>query len=74
MLGKAYRLVVSRTATKDLVGLPPKLSAQIERTIDRLRDRLRRGQRPQDMKGVHGGADTYRIDRGENRVLFELDK
>ncbi len=74
MLGKAYRLVVSRSAAKDLVGLPPKIGDQIERTIDRLLARLRAGQRPQDMRPIVGRPHTYRIDSGEYRVLFEVDE
>jgi mRNA interferase RelE/StbE len=72
--GKDDRLSVTRSARKELVGLPTKIGDQVERTIERLLARLRDGQRPQDMKGLEGRADTYRIDSGEYRVLFELDE
>ncbi|HLC29442.1 MAG TPA: type II toxin-antitoxin system RelE/ParE family toxin [Dehalococcoidia bacterium] len=74
MPGKEYRLEVTRSARKDLVGLPEKVSRQIEKAIDRLFSRLLAGQRPQDMKTVHGRPHTYRVDTGEYRVLFSLDE
>jgi len=72
--GKLYRLVVTRTATKELGGLPPKIGEQVERTIDRLLDRLRQGQRPQDMRAIVVRPGTFRIDSGEYRVPFELNE
>ena len=66
MPGKDYRLIVSRSAEKDLLRSPPKVGDQIERAIDRLLDRLRHGERPQDMRGIVGRPDTFRIDSGES--------
>jgi mRNA interferase RelE/StbE len=70
---KPYRIEVRRTAHKDLLGLPPKISEQVERTIDRLAAQLNAGRRPQDVKKLVGLPNTYRIDSGDYRILFELD-
>lgn len=69
-----FEIVVTRTAQKDLLHLPPKISGQIERAVDRLLDVLNAGQRPQDMKALKGRPHTYRVDSGEYRVLFEMDE
>ncbi|MBI2941121.1 MAG: type II toxin-antitoxin system RelE/ParE family toxin [Chloroflexi bacterium] len=74
MAGKAYQLVITRSARKDLLGLPPKIGEQVEETIDRLLSRLREGQRAQDMRRVEGRPDTYRVDTGEYRILFAIDE
>ena len=72
MTGKAYQLAITRTARKDLLDLPAKVSEQIERAIERLTSRLGEGQRPQDMKLVLGRPYAYRVDSGEYRILFGL--
>ena len=69
---RAYHALVTRTAQKELLGLTAKIGGQVERTIDRLLEELSAGGRPQDMKRVQGRANTYRIDSGEYRILFEL--
>ena len=69
-----YKLVVTRSARKDLLDLPTKISEQVERAIDRVLARLNEGQRPQDMKRVRGRPQTYRVDSGEYRILFSLDE
>lgn len=74
MLGKPYRLVVKRSARKEMLDLPPKISDQIERAVDRLLTRLRDGERPQDMKALKGRPDSYRLDSGEYRILFSIDE
>ena len=74
MPGKPYRLGITRSARKDLLDLQPRVSEQVERTIERLLARLREGQRPQDMKALRGRPETYRIDSGEYRILFSLDE
>jgi mRNA interferase RelE/StbE len=71
---EAYRLVVTKTARKELLALPPKISRQVERTVDRIMARLRQGERPQDMKKLQGRAGAYRVDSGEYRILLELDE
>jgi len=72
--GKEYQLVLSRSARKELLGLPPKNSDQVEKAIDRLLSRLTEGQRPQDMRALQGRPNTHRIDSGEYRILFSLDE
>lgn len=73
MPGKAYQLEVTRSARKELVGLPPKISDQVERAIERLISALSAGERPQDMRPIKGRAQTYRLDSGEYRILFSVD-
>jgi mRNA interferase RelE/StbE len=69
----SYQLVFTRSARKDVVGLPPKISEQIERAIDRLLAAFNAGERPQDIKPIQGQRGIYRIDSGEYRILFEVD-
>jgi mRNA interferase RelE/StbE len=65
-----YRVVVRRSAQKELLALPGKISDQVERKIDRLEAHLNAGTRPPDMRRIEGEAHTYRIDTGEYRILF----
>lgn len=74
MPGRAYQLEITRSARKDLVDLPTRVSEQVEKAIDRLLSRLLAGERPQDMKKVHGRPHTYRVDTGEYRILFSLEE
>src|SRR5205085_1406008 len=69
-----YQILFSRSARKDIVNLPTKISEQVERAIDRLLAAFRSGTRPQDMKPIQGRPRTYRVDSGEYRVLFEVDE
>jgi mRNA interferase RelE/StbE len=71
---RLFRVEIRRSARKDLLDLPARISEQIERAIDRLEARLNEGQPPQDVKKLQGRADTYRIDSGEYRILFALDE
>lgn len=73
MPSKEYRLVIVRSARKEMVALPPKISVQVQRAIDRLVFTINSGQRPQDIKPLKGEDNAYRIDTGEYRVAFELD-
>jgi mRNA interferase RelE/StbE len=74
MRSKPYRLTFRATARKEVLALPPKISGQIERTIERLLDAFQAGQRPQEMRKLRCVPDLYRIDSGEYRVLFTLDE
>lgn len=74
MPSKVYRLVVTRSARKELLALPPRINEQVERAIDRLLARFNEGERPQDMKKLRGREQTYRVDSGEYRILFTLDE
>lgn len=69
-----YRLIFTRSARKEAVGLPPKISEQIERATDRLLQAFQSGTRPQDMKPIQGRSRTYRVDSGEYRIVFQLDE
>lgn len=69
-----YRLIFTRTARKEAVALPPKISEQIERAMDRLLSTFQSGTRPQDIKPIQGRARAYRVDSGEYRIVFELDE
>ncbi len=71
MAGTEYGLAVLPAAQKDIRALPPKIRGQIVRAIDRLLERYRAGERPQDMKPVEGLPHRYRIDSGEYRILYE---
>ncbi|MDO8472440.1 MAG: type II toxin-antitoxin system RelE/ParE family toxin [Dehalococcoidia bacterium] len=72
MTARAYRLLVTRTAQKEILGLPAKIRRQVEATIDRLVSTVNQGNRTQDIKPIKGDLDAYRIDSGEYRVLFYL--
>lgn len=74
MPNEAYRILLRRSARKDLLSLPRKVGEQVERTIDRLEAHLNAGIRPQDMRRIEGLPHTYRIDTSEYRVLFLLDE
>jgi len=45
---KDYRLTLRRFARKEILALPPKISDQVERTIDRLLSAYQEGERLQD--------------------------
>ena len=72
MARKSDHLEIKRDARKELLDLPPKVSRQIQETIERLGTALNEGRRPQDMAPLRGRPNSYRIDSGEYRVLFEL--
>jgi mRNA interferase RelE/StbE len=74
MPGKPFRLTIKGSARKELLALPPKISGQVERTIERLLDAYRAGERPQDVRKLQGTPDIYRIDSGEYRILFTVDE
>ncbi|MHB8644844.1 MAG: type II toxin-antitoxin system RelE family toxin [Thermomicrobiales bacterium] len=74
MPNSEYRLIFTRSARKEAVGLPSKISEQVERATDRLLEAFQLGTRPQDMKPIHGRPRTYRVDSGEYRIVFELDE
>lgn len=74
MPGKDYGLIVTRSARKELLGLPPKVSEQVERAIDRLLSHFNAGERPQDMRPLRGNPGMYRLDSGEYRIVLLLDE
>ena len=68
-----YRLSLTDNALKQVYALPSKVRGQIERTIDRLLEHYRAGTRPQDTRPIRGLPNTFRIDSGEYRVVYEHD-
>lgn len=72
MARRRYRLEVKREVRKELIDLPAKVNRRVQETIDRLLDTLNRSERPQEMAVLRGRRDSYRIDSGEYRILFEL--
>jgi len=69
-----YRLELRRSARKEILALQTKIAGQVERTLDRLLASYREGGRPQDVRPLVGLANSYRIDCGEYRILFEVDE
>ena len=72
-MSSGYRIVITRTAQKEILHLPAKIRRQVEETIDRLLSTMNAGERPQDVRPLQGEPDAYRIDSGEYRILFYLD-
>src|SRR5437762_3094147 len=70
--GKDYTLAIRPAAQKEIRALMPKIRGQVLGTIDRLLAAYRAGERPQDIKPIKGRADTWRIDSGEYRILYEV--
>ncbi|MHB0869701.1 MAG: type II toxin-antitoxin system RelE family toxin [Chloroflexota bacterium] len=74
MSPESYRLVLLRTARKELLTLPTKIGDQVERTIDRLLATFQEGKGPQDVRPLEGRPHCHRIDSGEYRILFDVDE
>jgi len=74
MRSKPDQLILKTTARKEVLALSPKISGQIERALQRLLATFREGQRPQDMRERQGVPDIYRLDSGDDRILFTLDE
>lgn len=76
MADRPWSLETTRTADKELAELSrnPKVSEQIEATIQRLLETMSAGHRPQDMRQLRGFAGEFRIDSGEYRILFSVDQ
>lgn len=66
---KAYELALLPAAVKELQGLPTRVQGQVERTVDRLLERYRAGERPQDFEANQRQPGAYRVGTGEYCVL-----
>jgi mRNA interferase RelE/StbE len=64
----AYSIVILPSALKELEAIPKKQRGQISNKIDRLKD----DPFPQTSRKLQGIADTYRIDSGDYRVLYQV--
>lgn len=74
MPAKRYSLAITRRAEKEMADLPSKIGRQVVASIERLRERLGAGLRPQDMKRLEGPSGFYRLDSGEYRIVLALDE
>lgn len=74
MPDRAYQVITTRTAEKELLELPPRISRQLERSIDRIQAFFQLGQPLQDMRPLRGRRNTFRVDSGEYRILFQVDE
>ena len=73
-MSDGYSILLTRTAQKEILHLPAKIRRQVEATIDRLLSSVNAGEHLQDVRPLQGEPDAYRIDSGEYRVLFYLDR
>lgn len=64
-----YEVKLTRTATKEIVRLPPKIRGQIDGRLEE----LRMNPRPHDSKRLVGRGKGYRLDAGEYRILYDVD-
>jgi len=64
-----YRVIVSKTATKELAALP---TQAVNRIIPAIKN-LAENPRPVGSKKLKGGQDTWRIRIGDYRVVYTVD-
>jgi mRNA interferase RelE/StbE len=64
----SYRLLVKRSAVKELEGLPPKVRRRVVSKIEGLGT----APRPQGVEKL-SGQEKYRIRQGDYRVLYAID-
>ena len=64
-----YRVVLARSAERDLGGLPPSTQEQLIGAIDR----LAANPRPSGVKKLRGTRDLWRIRVGDYRVIYRVD-
>ncbi len=55
---------------KEITGLQPKIRRQI---LGKLVE-LEKNSHPQDSKALKGEEDAYRVDSGEYRISYHIDK
>ena len=66
----SWTLKGKRRAEKEITGLQPKIRRQILGKIVE----LEKNPHPQDSKALKGEEDAYRVDSGEYRILYHIDK
>lgn len=64
-----YKVVVSRTASKELADLPTQV---VNRVIPAIKN-LAENPRPPGSKKLKGEQDTWRIRIGDYRVVYTID-
>jgi mRNA interferase RelE/StbE len=64
-----YRVEVSRTAEKQIAGLPRADQVRVLRAIVRLQD----DPRPSGCRKLEGYAATYRVRVGLYRIIYDVD-
>ena len=64
-----YKVIVSKTASKELADLPTKVVNHIIPAIKRLED----DPRPSGCKKLKGGQEAWRIRIGDYRVIYTID-
>ncbi len=64
----SYKLLIKRSAAKELEGLPPKVRRRVASKIEA----LAATPRPQGVEKL-SGQEKYRIRQGDYRVLYSID-
>jgi mRNA interferase RelE/StbE len=64
----SYKLLIKRSAAKELEALPPNVRRPVASKIDA----LARAPRPQGAEKL-SGRERYRIRQGDDRVLYAID-
>jgi mRNA interferase RelE/StbE len=64
----SYRVLIKRSAAKELEGLPPKVRRQVAAKVAGLAVT----PRPQGVEKL-SGQEKYRIRQGDYRVLYSID-
>ena len=65
---ESYKLLIKRSAAKELQGLPPKVRRRVVSKIEGLGG----APRPQGVEKL-SGQEKYRIRQGDYRVLYSID-
>jgi len=72
-VGEPGRLSLKHSAVRELEALPLRVQIQVGKAIERIRAWLLEGEPLQDRRPIKGRADTYRVDSGEYRIIFEVN-
>jgi len=64
-----YRVVLARSAERDLSGLPEATQVRLIRAIDA----LAANPRPSGVKKLRGTRDLWRFRVGDHRVIYRVD-
>jgi len=64
-----YRVVLARSAERDLLSLPRSVEARAEAAIDSLAQE----PRPSGVKKLKGNTNLWRIRVGDYRIVYRID-
>jgi mRNA interferase RelE/StbE len=64
-----YRVVVARSAERELRGLPAGVRERAKRSIEALAS----APRPRGLKKLQGSSDLWRLRIGDYRVVYRID-